>query len=166
MNRREFLTTAAGAALASAMPLPSLPEPAAAVGRWFAVGNGEMHYAFWAKTAEEAVKLYAQEHDAVVGESCPDCGEADCTEHNVDLDAPQPWLEAHSFKSWEAFGPAEEPPKSAWMREGYYVPCDACNDWEPTQCYEHEGRALCCDCYHAARIERLDRIIAEDHAPG
>lgn len=52
----------------------------------------------------------------------------------VGCEAPQPWLEAHSPKSWEACCPSEAPPKSAWMREGNYVPCDACDDWEPTQC--------------------------------
>jgi hypothetical protein len=46
------------------------------------------------------------------------------------------------------------------MRAGYLVECETCDPFQGTaDCYEHEGKALCEECYEIAKIGKLERII-------
>jgi len=161
MKRRAFLGTVAAFAASSLAPLPrSLAMvPTDDPHRWWAAGTDEMHYPFWAVSYEDAARQYAVEHGATVGDDCPECGLPDCYEHNPDLDAPAPWVEAVTYKRWESIGPETPPTTIEWLRVGYNVPCQDCADWEPTECYAFEDRALCCECLELARARHLDAIV-------
>jgi len=168
MNRRDFMATAASMATIQMLPLqleamPAAPAAAAPApaGCWFAVfGNDEHAYAFWAEDAKDAARQYALEHEATLGCECPECGKMECSEHidPSNWDEPQAQIEVTAHATWEGLGP--EPNTIQWMRAGYLVECEGCHPFEgPAQCYEHEGKALCEECFEIARIEKLERII-------
>jgi hypothetical protein len=168
MNRREFMATAASMATIpllpqqlQAMPAAQTAAAPAAAGRWFAVsGNDEHAYAFWGEDVKDAARQYALENDATLGRDCPECGEIECSEHidPHDWDEPQAHTEVKTHATWN--GLDAEPTTIQWMRAGYLVECETCAPYqEPTDCYPHDGKALCEECLHVARIEKLERII-------
>lgn len=165
MNRRAFIATFVVSLAAPA--IPALPGAGGAVvrARLWAVGNDEHHYPFFAETLDQALREYAHEYGARIGDECPVCAECDCTVHNdeSELDDPLPHIEGYTFPSWEEYGPGQEPPLVAWVRVGYNVRCegDCGYAWDdPIECYEYRGKALCCECLEQAKIAELERIIA------
>jgi len=155
LNRRAFIGRSVAAVAAAAMPVPramALVAPDAPPLRWYAVGTDEMSYDFLAESVEAARREYAWCHCATVGEECPECGEYACHEHNADLTAPLDSVEvSHVFG--EEFTPDRRPKTVDWLQAGFFVPCEQCDYGEPTECYEHEGRALCDECYDLAKTE-------------
>lgn len=161
LTRRRFLGNTAALAVAAMAPIPRAMALVATDGpplRWYAVGDGEMSYAFLAESIEAARREYAWAHGATISEECPECGEYACHEHNEDLDAPLDWVEVnHTFGA--EFTPDKPPKMVDWMRSGFMVPCEDCDDYEPTECREYKGRALCDQCFDTARTESLDRFL-------
>lgn len=160
MNRRAFIGRAAALTATALTPIPramAMVAPDAPPLRWYAVGhNDEMSYDFLAESAEAACREYAWVHGATVEEECPECGEYACHEHNADLSAPLDTVEvSHVFG--EEFTPDNRPKTVDWLRAGFFVPCEECDYGEPIECYVHDGRALCDECYDAAK-SKLDNV--------
>lgn len=161
LTRRRFLGNTSALVAAALAPIPkamALVATDAPQLRWYAVGNDDMSHPFLAESIEAARREYAWVHGATISEECPECGEYACHEHNDDLDAPLDWVEvSHTFAP--EFTP-DNPPKTVdWLRAGFMVPCEECDDYEPTECRDYRGRALCDECFDNARVENLDRFL-------
>lgn len=169
ISRRQFVQSAATSALALSAGI-SLPEPTSAApvlpaGRWFAVGNDELCYPFWASSRKQAAIYYAQEHGARLGDDCPECGDYECTEHlgPEAWDEPQHWVDVHEPKAWADLRSENEPTNADWSRAGFNTMCqgDPCSGYwdEPQECHIFEGKTLCDECYEAAQVSRLDCMV-------
>ena len=164
MNRRELLQCTAAVAAVSALPVSLPPVEAAPASplplRWFVAGDDERVYPYLARTAEEALRKHVWVGAGpTVGDACPVCDEPDCTEHNDDLDAPAPHLEAYAVPEWRDLPTNKEPVGADWVRGGFYTPCDTCDYDEPTECFVFQGQALCCECLEAARDEAVGALV-------
>lgn len=168
ISRRAFLGRSSALAVASLLPIPkamALVAPNTPALRWFAVGDEEYVYPYLASSMDAAIRSHAIEHGVTVGEQCPECGEPNCTEHNADLDAPQPHLEEFSFEFAGDIPPEREPTKIEWMENGVNVCCDGCDYGEPDECYPFQAQALCCECLEVAKANWLDDLIGNTMKP-
>lgn len=52
-----------------------------------------------------------------------------------------------------------DPTLAEWIKAGCNVPCDGCDDGEPTECQMFGGEALCVDCLQVARVRKLDSEV-------
>lgn len=173
MTRRGFLRHTSALVAVAASPIPkamALVAPDGPALRWFAVGDDEMAYPFLAPNMETAIRYYAHEMGRTKGDACPVCDEISCLEHLApsEWDEPQDWIEEYSAEpaAWKGLGPDSEPTNVDWLRAGYRTPCEgSCDDlWgECDDCYEFEGKALCCDCLEIAKVAKLDDIIGNGY---
>lgn len=171
MNRRAFLGRTTALAATAMLPIPramALVAPESPPLYWFAVGHGdEWAYPMLAENLEQAMRYYAHEYGHTKGESCPECDEPSCTEHlsPSEWNDPVPWIEEYSEQpaAWSKVPIDREPTNVEWLKAGYNVPCEDCDYGEPDDCYEFEGRALCCDCLDIARTAKLDDIIGNGY---
>lgn len=171
MTRRGFLRRSSALAGAAMLPLPkvmALVAPESPPLFWFAVGHSdEMAYPMLAESLDQAISFYANEYGHTKGEACPECDEPSCMEHlhPSQWDEPQDWIEEYSEqpKGWDAVPADREPTNVEWLRAGYNVPCEGCDYGEPDDCREHDGKALCCDCYEIACRAKLDDIIGNGY---
>lgn len=169
ITRRGFLRRSSALAGAALLPIPKAMALVAPEGprlRWFAVGHSdEMAYPMLAESLDQAIRFYAHENGQTKGEACPECDEPACTEHldSSRWDEPHDWIEEYSKapRGWDAVPVDREPTNVEWLRAGYNVPCEGCMDgyWECTDCYEYDGKALCCECLDVAKMAKLDDII-------
>lgn len=173
MNRRAFLGRSTALVGASLLPIPkamALVAPKALPLYWFAVGHSdEFAYPMLAESLDQAMRYYAYEHGQTKGEACPECDEPACSEHMdpSEWDDPLPWIEEYSEQpaAWSEVPVDRDPTNVEWLRAGYNVCCEGCSDyWDAhTECYEFEGRALCCECLETARAAKLDDIIGNGY---
>ncbi|OWU80455.1 hypothetical protein ATO1_08910 [Phaeobacter sp. 22II1-1F12B] len=127
--------------------------------QWFAVGTDEILYPYLSTSIEGAARQYAHEFGHTVGEECPECGEANCVDHNDDLDAPVPWIEENGFAFDSKLPLDRDPSLAEWIKAGCNVPCEGCDYGEPTECEMFDGQALCEECLQIARVKMLDRKV-------
>ena len=79
---------------------------------------------------------------------------------------PVPWIEEYSEQpaKWADVPADREPTHLEWLRAGYNVACEGnCDYGEPDECYEYDGKALCCDCLEIAKSAKLDDIIGNGY---
>ena len=164
MNRREFIMTASSAATIAALPVSALtapaPLPAARALKWFAVGHSdEFCEPIRAFSIEDACHEYGIYSGHTKGEECPECGEFECNEHltKEQWDDPQDCIAANTTepKAWADL--VHEPTGVDWLRAGFNTFCEGpdCDTrrqyWETTECWSHEGKALCECCLDLAK---------------
>lgn len=164
MNRREFIMATSSTAIVAMLPAAALtapaPMPAARVLKWFAVGhNDEFCEPIQARTLKEACHEYAIYSGHTKGEECPECGDYECRKHMTkeQWDHPSDAVlgNAHEVKAWADL--EGEPTGVDWLRAGFHTFCenDACytrrQPWETTECWAHDGKALCECCLEIAK---------------
>lgn len=168
MNRRAFLGRSTAMVAASILPIPkamALVAPDRPPLHWFAVGTEEYLYPYLAESIEEAARQYAHEFGHTKGDACPECDEPSCAEHldPKEWDDPLPWIDEFGFKFDDTVPVDRDPTTIEWLKHGCNVPCDGCDYGEPDECYEFEGKALCCECLEVAKTAKLDDIIGNGY---
>lgn len=166
MDRRQFIMTASSTAIVAMLPPAALSAPAAQSAapartlKWFAVGhNDEFCEPILAESMEAACREYAIYSGHTKGEECPECGDYECAKHltKAQWDDPQECIagNAHQPKAWADLD--HEPTGVDWLRAGFNTYCEGkgCDTrkqyWETTECWEHDGKALCEECLQIAR---------------
>lgn len=171
MNRRAFLGRSTALAGAALLPIPKamvLVAPDRPPLFWFAVGHSdEWAYPVLAENLDHAIRQYAREYGHTKGDACPECDDPSCTEHldPSQWDEPHDWIEEYSEqpRGWDVVPADRQPTTLEWLRAGYNVPCEGCDYGEPDDCYEYDGKALCCDCLDIARTAKLDDIVGNGY---
>ena len=164
MNRREFIAATSSTAMLAAIPAQAVsaitpPAPIRAL-KWFAVGhNDEFCEPILAESIEAACREYGLYSGHTKGEECPECGDYECLDHMTkeQWDDPQDCIadNAHQPKAWADLD--HEPKGIDWLRAGFDTYCenDDCftrrQPWETTECWAHNGKALCECCLDEAR---------------